>query len=624
MKDLLRLLRYVRPYSGRLFAAVACSVLISVTYLGLLSLIQPIFDEVFPGTAIGPVATGGKIRLLEQARGLLGRGGRLFAPLADLAARERESPAATATFIAVLVVALFLVKGLFTYLGAYFTRWTGLQAVRDLRADVYGRIQRQSLAFFSEHSSGSLLSRVISDVGRIQRTVSGDLAEIFRLAAVVVGQAVWLFYLNYRLAAFCLVLLPLIVYPVVRFGIRLKTTSRHSMERMSDAASIMKEGIAGARVVQAFGMEDFEIGRFEGALDRMQRAEKASARLLSITPPVMELVGAVGGAALFAYASHRIASGKLTPGEFATFIAALFMIYTSIKSLVKINNEVLQSMAASHRIFQIMDQENRIRSKAGAPDLPPFRGRIEMRGVSFAYGKASVLHDIDLEVPAGRVIAIVGGSGAGKTSLVNLLPRFYDATAGVVAIDGHDVRDVSLASLRRQIGLVTQDVILFDDTVRNNIAYGRADIPLERVVAAARAAYAHDFIETLPRGYDTPLGEAGHRLSLGQRQRLSIARAILKDPPILILDEATSSLDSQSEAEVQKALENLMTGRTVFVIAHRLATVRRADLILVLDSGRVVERGGHTDLLARQGPYARLHALQFRDEAPRAPRASVV
>ncbi len=623
MKDLSRLLRYVRPYTGKLVFAVVCSVLISLTYLGLLSLIQPIFDEVFPKSAIEPLATGGRIRVLDEARRLVGAGAQMSAPVASFAGHALEGTTGTAILIAVLIIVLFLVKGMFTYLGAYLTRWVGLQAVRDLRADLYARIQRQSLAFFSEHATGGLISRVLGDVGRIQRTVSGDLAEVFRLVAVLFGQAVWLFYLNYKLAAFCLVLLPLIVYPVVRFGARLKTTSRRGLERMSEAVNAMKEGITGTRVVQAFGMEDFEIGRFVQALDRMQRAERSAARVLSIMPPVMELLGAAGAAVLFAYAAHRIALQKLTPGEFATFIAALFMIYTSIKSLVKINNEVQQSMAAARRVFQMMDVENVLHDAPGAPDLPPFRERIEFRDVSFAYGAAPVLRNVDLTVPAGQVVALVGSSGAGKTTLVNLLPRFYDVTAGALVIDGRNVRDVSLASLRRQIGLVTQDVILFDDTVRNNIAYGRSDIPLQRVVEAARAAHAHAFIEAMPKGYDTPLGEAGHRLSLGQRQRLSIARAILKDSPILILDEATSSLDSESEAEVQGALQNLMSGRTVFVIAHRLSTVRRADTILVLDAGRIVERGSHAELLARQGTYARLHALQFRDEAA-APRASVL
>jgi len=615
MKDVLRLLRYVRPYIGRLAAAVACSILLSVIYLGLLGLIQPILDEVLPRNAIAPAATAGKMHPFEPIRRLLGPDGAL-APLTSWASRTHGESVGTVALVAVAIIVLFVFKGVFTYLASYLTRWTGLQAVRDLRADLYSRIQRQSLAFFSDHPTGSLISRVVNDVGRLQKLVSGDLADVFRLGAVVIGQAAWLFYLNWRLASFCLILLPLVIYPVARFGSRLKATSRRSQEKMGDMVSIMKEGITGTRVVQGFGMEAFEIDRFGKALDRIQSAEKRAARVVSMTAPVLEMIGAIGAAALFAYAGQRIAAGKLSPGEFATFIAALWMIYASLKNLVKINNEVQQSMAAATRVFELMDLPNLIRDKPGAADLPPFRGQIEFRGVQFNYGQAPVLRSIDLTVPAGTVVALVGSSGAGKSTLVNLLARFYDVTSGSVLIDGVDLRDVTLASLRRQIGLVTQEVILFDDTVRNNIAYGRTGVPQDKVVAAARAAHAEAFIEALPKGYDTTLGEAGHRLSLGQRQRISIARAILKDSPILILDEATSSLDMESEAEVQVALQNLMSGRTVFVIAHRLSTVRRADVILVLDQGRIVERGSHAELLARQGLYARLDALQFRDDSP--------
>ena len=622
MKDFRRLLRYVRPYVGRLIAAAVCSVLVSLVYLGLLVLIQPILELLFPGATTLLSGVTGKMRPFDHLKKLLGTGG--TAPDGSAFVRWLgEGTTGTIVLIAVLIIVLFVVKGIFTYLASYLTRSAGLQAVRDLRADLYARIQRQSLAFFSDHPTGSLISRVVNDVGRLQRLVSGDLAEVFRLGAIVVGQAAWLFYLNGRLASFCLILLPLVIYPVVRFGARLKATSHRSQEKMGEAVDVMKEGITGTRIVQGFGMEEFEIGRFTKALDRIQNAEKRAARLVSLTAPVLELVGAIGAAILLAYALQRIHAGKLSSVDVITFIAALFMVYASFKNLVKINNEVQQAMAAAQRVFQLMDQPNRIREKPEALDLPAFRDRIEFRGVHFAYGQAPVLRGIDLVVPAGTVIALVGSSGAGKSTLVNLLPRFYDVTGGALLIDGRDIRDVSVASLRRQIGIVTQEVILFDDSVRNNIAYGRADVPVDRVKAAARAAHAEQFIEALPRGYDTTLGEAGHRLSQGQRQRISIARAILKDSPILILDEATSSLDTESEAEVQGALENLMTGRTVFVIAHRLSTVRRADVILVLEGGALVERGTHPELLARKGLYARLHALQFRDDRP-APEASVL
>ena len=623
MKDLLRLVGYVRPYARRVAIAVFSALMISVCYLALLGLVQPIVDEVLPKTAAGPTATAGKLHLVDEARRLIDAGGTISPLLADWSRQLQGGSKATAVLVAVLMILLFVLKGIFTYLTAYLTRWTGLQAVRDLRVDLYAHIQRQSLAFFSENSTGHLLSRVMGDAARLQRLVSGDLAEVFRLTAVVIGQSTWLFYLNWKLAGFCLVLLPIIVYPVARMGRRLKEASRSSMQKSGDATLIMKEGIAGTRVVQAFGMEDFEIGRFTGSLDRVQRVEKRAARLLSLMGPVMELVAALGAAVLFTYAASRIAAGKLSAGEFATFVAALFMIFASIRNLVKINNDLQQSRAAARRVFEIIDQPPQVAEKPGAALLPPFQEVIEYRGVSFAYGRVPVLREVDLVVKRGQVIALVGGSGAGKSTLVNLLPRFHDVSAGALLLDGRDVRDVTLASLRQNIGLVTQEVILFDGTVRDNIAYGRRDIPLDRVIAAARAAHAHGFIEALGQGYDTPLGEAAHRLSQGQRQRLSIARAILKDSPILILDEATSSLDSESEAEVQSALENLMHGRTVFVIAHRLSTVRRADVILVMEDGRIVERGTHAELLAGLGLYARLHHLQFRDDKP-APRASVL
>src|SRR5438034_2570312 len=621
MKDILRLLRYVRPYVGRLAAAAVSSALISLVYLGLLALIQPLLELFFPGASTLAGAGGGKLRPFEQLTRLLGSGGTAL-PGLPFARWLSEGTTGRIVLVAVLVVVLFVFKGIFTYLASYLTRSAGLQAVRDLRADLYARVQRQSLAFFSDHPTGSLISRVVNDVGRLQRLVSGDLAEVFRLGAIVIGQAAWLFYLNARLASFCLILLPLLVYPVARFGARLKATSRRSQEKMGEAVDVMKEGITGTRIVQGFGMEEFEIGRFRRALDRIQNAEKRAARLVSLTAPLLAPAAAIGAAILLAYALQRIHAGKLSPADVFTFFAALFMIYGSIKTLVKINNEGQQAMAAAQRVFQLMDLPNRVREKPGAADLPPFRDRIEFRGVHFAYGQTPVLRGVDLIVPAGTVVALVGSSGAGKSTLVNLLPRFHDVSVGALFIDGRDVRDVALASLRRQIGLVTQEVILFDDTVRNNIAYGRADVPMEAVLAAARAAHAEEFIRAMPHGFDTTLGEAGHRLSLGQRQRISIARAIVKDSPILILDEATSSLDMESEAEVQRALQNLMTGRTVFVIAHRLSTVRRADVILVLDAGRLVERGTHPELLARKGLYARLHALQFRDDRS-APEASV-
>ncbi len=623
MRDILRLLHYIRPYLGRLVVAVLSAALVSICYVGLISLIQPIFDVVFQQDAIDPAATGGKISFLGDARGVFDATARFVPGLTTFAERLHEGRTGTAFLAALLLVMLVGVKGLFTYIMSYLTQSVGLFAMRDLRCDLYSTMQRQSLAFFSRNTTGQLVSRVVGDIAWMQRTVSGDLAQFLRLSMLVSGQIIWMFYLNWRLAGFGLVLLPIVVLPVTQFGWRLRKTSRRSMERMGDLVGIMQEGIRGTRIVQAFGMENYEIGRFGRAVNRVLRQEKKGARISSMTAPIMETLGAVGAALLFAYAAQRITDGKLSPGEFMTFAIALFMVFASLKQLARINNQVQQAASAATRAFEILDSENVVPEKAGAVELSAFRQGIAFRGVTFAYGDQPVLRGIDLAVDRGQVIAIVGSSGAGKTTLVNLLPRFHDVTGGSVLIDGHDVRDVTLRSLRRQIGLVTQDVILFDGTVRENIAYGHEEIPLERVIEAARSAHAHEFITGMPLGYDTPLGEEAHRLSLGQRQRLSIARAILKDSPILILDEATSSLDAESEAEVQGALRNLITGRTVFVIAHRLSTVRSADQIVVLDAGRIVEQGTHTELIDRKGVYARLHALQFRDDSP-APRASIV
>jgi subfamily B ATP-binding cassette protein MsbA len=374
--------------------------------------------------------------------------------------------------------------------------------------------------------------------------------------------------------------------------------------------------VAGTRVVQSFGMERFEIGRFRDVLGRLLGADLKAARATALAPAVMELVGAAAGAGIFYLAGRRIAAGTLDGGRFFVVLVGLALLYMSVRRLNQLNVELQHALAASTRIFAMMDRKPEIADRPGATPLPSFREAIRFEGVGFAYDGTPVLSDVDLTLRRGEVVALVGRSGSGKSTLASLLPRFYDPTAGRITIDGLDLREVTLHSLRGQIGLVTQETVLFDDTVRANIAYGRADVPLERVIEAATAAHADGFIRLLPEGYDTRLGERGTRLSMGQRQRLAIARALLKDPPILVLDEATSALDAESEASVQEALETLMVGRTSLVIAHRLATVRRADRIVVLEAGRIVEMGRHADLLTRGGLYARLHELQFQESGP--------
>jgi ATP-binding cassette, subfamily B, bacterial MsbA len=620
MKDLLRLLRYARPYLGKLVIALVCAALAAVIILALVSLVRPLVNEVLPESPPGGLHAAKQPRnhekfdLLQYSNKILGEG---WVVRYSSWGQRLVAGGGRVTFlaIAVLVLILYLVKGVLSYFSAYYVRYVGLQAILDLRRDLYARIHRQSLAFFSANPTGLLISRMTSDIARMQRTVSGDLADVFRLSFIILGQVFLVFYLYWRLSLVCLVVLPLVLYPIIRFGRRLKLTSKSSQEKMAEVTSILKETITGNRIVKGFGMEEYEVRRFTESLRKVQRQELRGARLVSLSPPIMELVGAVAAAFLIAYAGYNISRGSLNPGQFSTFLTALVWLYASVKNLAKINNDFQQSMAATRRVFEMMDADLEIRERPGAGELSPFRSEIRFRDVSFGYGDKPVLQGVNLSVRAGTVLAIVGSSGAGKTTLVNLLPRFYDVTGGAITIDGTDIREISLASLRRQIGIVTQEVLLFDDTVRNNIAYGRQDVSLSEVEGAARAAYAHDFIMRLPRGYDTRLGEAGHLLSVGERQRISIARALLKNSPILILDEATSALDTESEAMVQNALDNLMKGRTVFVIAHRLSTVRNADVITVLERGRIVEEGSHESLLAGKGAYARLYELQFREGA---------
>lgn len=620
MKDLLRLLRYARPYLGKLVIALVCSALSALIVLALVSLAEPLVNDVFrmapagPGAAPDATRPPHKLNALALSNRLLGEG---WITRYSSWGRELVQGGGRSTFltIAVLVLALYLVKGVLTYFATYYVRSVGLEVILDLRKDLYARIQRQSLAFFSAHPTGLLISRLTSDIARMQRTVSGDLADVFRLGCIIVGQVIWVFYLYWRLSAVCLVLLPLVLYPIVRFGRRLKVTSRTSQEKMAEVVSILKETITGSRIVKGFGMEEYEVRRFTEALKKVQRQELRGARLVSLSPPIMELVGAMAAAFLIGYAGYHISRGSLDPGVFSSFLASLIWLYASVKNLAKINNDFQQSMAATRRVFEMMDEGLKIREKPDARVLPPFRSEIVFHDVHFGYPSKPVLRGVNLRVQSGQVVAVVGSSGAGKTTLVNLLPRFYDVDRGAITIDGIDVRDVTLVSLRGQVGIVTQEVLLFDDTVRNNIAYGRQDVSRAEVEAAARAAYAHDFIVRLPQGYDTRLGEAGHLLSVGERQRVSIARALLKNSPLLVLDEATSALDSESEAMVQNALNNLMRGRTAFVIAHRLSTVRNADVIAVLEGGRVIEQGSHEALLGVQGAYARLYELQFRDDA---------
>ena len=510
------------------------------------------------------------------------------------------------------ILGVFLFKGLFAWSNSYLLESVGLTVVNALRQRLYNHIQELPLAFLDHMPTGILMSRISNDVNEIQSAVTKAITGLIRDSFSVIGLLVVIFYRDWRLASFGVMVLPVAFYPLFVFGSRLRKLATKSQETRGGLNVILHETISGNRIVKAFGMENYEKQRFARQVQRDLHYNLKSVWIDALSSPLMEFIGAIGIASIVAYGGHKVISGESTPGTFFSFLAGILALYQPVKSLSKVNSMIQKALAATKRVYEILDVQNNITEKPHAIALPRIREKIEFQHVFFAYQEQTVLHDIQLTAKTGEVIALVGTSGGGKTTLVNLLPRFYDVTIGAVLIDGVDIRDVTIKSLRDQIAIVTQQSFLFNDTVQNNIAYGDIRKSLDNIIAAARAAYAYDFIMQLPEGFDTVIGEQGVRLSGGQRQRLCIARAILKDAPILILDEATSSLDSESELEVQKALENLMQGRTTFVIAHRLSTVQFADRIIVIANGRIVEEGTHTHLLNRNGEYRRLHDIQFQ------------
>ena len=483
----------------------------------------------------------------------------------------------------------------------------------DIRNDLCEYVLRQSSSFHAEHSSGELYSRVVSDVDKMQNAVSSRLLDLFQQSVTLVFLVLLLLSTHLQLAVICLVGAPAIVYPIYRFGRGMRTTSHRSQERMAELSSLLTEIVRGYRIVKAFGMEDFELSRFRDATRRHLKVNLRAQILSSFSSPVVETMSALGGCVLLIYAAHLIRQGQLTTPLLLQFLTNLLLLYDPIRRLNKVNLIMQGALAAAHRVFHLLSLPSDIVDDPTVPPLEEVREGIEFEAVSFAYGDgAPVLEDFALEIPCGSTVALVGPSGAGKSTVVNLLPRFFDPVSGSIRIDGHELKSLPLSNLRSLIGLVSQETILFNDTVRANIAYGHDEMPLERVREAAAAAYADEFIMALPDGYDSRVGESGQQLSGGQRQRLSIARALVKNAPILILDEATSQLDTESEALVQKALANLMAGRTTLVIAHRLSTVMSADRIVVMEKGRIVEQGSHAELLALGGTYKRLYDLQFK------------
>ena len=603
MRQLLRLLRYVVPYLGQLVPAVVMLAAVGFLEGFRLLLLGPIFDRV-----LNPASQSNNIFLINN-------------PITHqpiyLQQLMPERLHNAWTLVAVALVSATLLKGICDYVGTYLVNYAGYGLITDLRDDLYNRILRRSVAFFHRHTTGTLLSTLINDIEKVQVAMSSVLAEFLQQLFIFAFLAFFVASKGGKLAWVLLFFVPIILVSSRRMGRRVRKTTRSGQDKLAEIQNILHETITGNRIVKAFGMERWEAHRFRTAAQRLFRANLRSVRATTISGPVMEFFGAIAIALLILLGRDQIKSGHMTAGTFVAFIFMVFRLYDPVRKFASSYNNFQQALGASSSIFSFMDVDDDVKEKPSAKIVKQFRESIRFENVSFSYAdeenSRDVLQDINLDVKKGEVLAIVGSSGAGKSTLIHLIPRFFDVTGGRLLIDGTDVRELSLHSLRALIAVVTQDTILFNDTVRNNIAYGQPNVDDSKVEAAARAALADEFIREMPDGYQTIIGERGMRLSGGQRQRLAIARAILKDAPILILDEATSALDTESEALVQSAIQNLMEGRTVFVIAHRLSTVRRANRIMVLENGTIADIGTHDDLMSRLGTYRRLYDLQFED-----------
>ncbi len=603
MRQLNRLLRYFKPYWFHMLAAVVSMALVGLLDAFRLLLIGPIFDRV-----LNPSSQAHTLPLFRMPISHKPIELNWFVP---------EHFHNVWTMVAFALVASTVLKGIFDYGGSYLANYAGYGMVTDLRNELYAATLRRSVAFFQKYSTGTLLSAIVNDIERVQFALSSVLAEFLQQFFTFLFTACVVVLLGGRLTWVLIIFVPVVVMAARRIGQRVRTTTRRGQDKLAEIQNILQETITGVRIVKAFSMEAWETRRFRDAGRRLFKANLRSVSAYAVSSPMMDIFGAIAIAILILIGREYIKRGFFTEGVFLAFIIAVFKLYEPVRKFGIFNNNFQQALGASSAIFDFLDAADDVREKTGAQKLPPFHRGISFEHVYFSYGQANddrdVLQDINLEVAQGELVAIVGSSGSGKTTLVHLLPRFFDVTRGRLLIDGRDVRDLTVASLRAQIAIVTQDTILFNDTVRNNIAYGQPQISAETVEEAARAALAHEFIMALPEGYDSVIGERGLRLSGGERQRISIARAILKNAPILILDEATSALDTESESLVQTAIQNLITGRTVFVIAHRLSTVRRADRILVLENGVIADEGTHECLLTHPGTYRRLYDLQFVD-----------
>lgn len=568
-----RLINYVRPYMGRMIAAIVCIILAAGGNLAVPWIIKDVIDQV----------------LINKDMVML-------------------------NIIAVGILIIFFLRGIFFFGQTYLMSYIGQRVIIDIREAVYRQLQRLSLGYFDKRQTGAIMSSVTNDVSALQAALVESMVELVTEAMILIGSLGAMFFLHWKLSLLTLITMPLVLQAINTFGKKLRQAGRVLQARTADITAILQETISGIRVIKSFAREDYETNRFKQENFFNFRAQMKTSQLLATLTPVIEFLSAIGVTVIIWYGGLEVINGNLTSGALIAFLIYVVNLANPVKRLSRVYGNIQRSLAAAERVFEILDTEPDIKDMPGAIDLPAVEGHVALQQVSFAYSSGQyALREVSLEVKPGQTVAIVGPSGAGKTTIANLLPRFYEVTEGSILVDGKDIRTVTMQSLRQQIGIVPQETVLFNGTVYDNILYGRLDATEAEVIAAAKAANAHSFIDKMPDKYHTHIGERGAKLSGGQRQRISIARAILKDPRILVLDEATSALDTESEKLVQQALDKLMIGRTSFVIAHRLSTVQRADMIVVLDKGRIVEQGTHSELLASGGLYSTLYQVQFRE-----------
>jgi len=593
MRDLRRLLRYLLPHTGTFAIATLAMIVVAVLETATSALVVPIFDQAFAHGGAHAAETPFGLQRLIPASGL-----------------------AAWRMIALLLISFTVVKGIAEYFSTYLMAYIGQSSILRLRQELYGHVLSQSAAFFERHRTNYLVSRLISSAAAIEAAVTHTLRDMLREGFILIAFLCASFYVSWRLTLGSLLIAPPVIALTMRFGSSLRRLARESFEGSKRLTDTAQEALANHSIVKAYRAEAREQSRFSAVAQRVLRANLRSASISGMSPPIIELIGVVFIAALLFFAEREIRLHRMDQAQFILFLILLLRSYDPMRKLSRLQNSMSQALAAARHVWEVMDEAAEVPERPNAVVLPPLQREIQFSDVHFGYGDESrvVLRGINLTVPAGKLVALVGQSGGGKSTLTKLLPRFHDPASGAVLWDGIDLRDARVASLRRQMALVTQETVLFNDTVRYNITYGRPDASDEQIQDAARTALAHDFILELPLGYDTIIGERGIFLSGGQRQRLAIARAVLIDAPVLVLDEATSALDAESEQLVQRAIANLIRDRTTIVIAHRLSTVRRADLIVVMEGGQIIEKGTHAELLARGGQYQRLYELQFADE----------